>query len=75
MTQFLLYRDELNLYNGGDQLIAQAAWDWSLQGLALRRMPDGSYERMRENHSIKRVLENFPDMYLFRDALKVSSCR
>lgn len=67
----MICRDELNLYNGDDELVAYASWDWSLQGLALRRMPDGTYERMRENHSIKRVLEDYSDMYLFRDALKV----
>ncbi|GMH38745.1 hypothetical protein BSKO_06629 [Bryopsis sp. KO-2023] len=63
-------KEDLHLFDDEDELVAEASWDWSLQGLVMRRLPDGSFQRFQENKKTMNVLHDMEDSELFIEALK-----
>lgn len=67
-------RDEVNLFNAADELVASAKWQNSEYGGALHLAPNGSYVQLGEVQTVVELLEQMGAEYsTFLEALKVSS--
>ncbi len=65
-------RDEVNLFDGSDELVSAAKWSNADYGSALHRLPDGTYSQLPEIDNVVRVLEAMGDYTVFLDAIKVT---